>query len=123
MTKQTYYMKKLILLLFVPLFMTFSSCERDVKSDAEKTIILIEKTNSKSSQEIETNKLMEEARELVEILEYYSKDEYKWGKLTEAVKASESESFLKRSDEFLNYESAKKTLSEIKLQWNIEIKN
>ena len=116
-------MKKLILLLFVPLFMTFSSCERDVKSDAEKTIILIEKTNSKSSQEIEANKLMEEARELVEILEYYSKDEYKWGKLVEAVKASESESFLKSSDKFLNYESAKKTLSEIKIEWNIEIKN
>ena len=107
-------MKKLILLLFIPLCMIFSSCERDVKLDAEKVIVLIEKTNGKKLQELEDSDLKEEAIELIDILEYYLKDEYEWRKLTKAVKASKLESFLKSSDEFLIYESAKKTTSEIK---------
>jgi len=112
--KPTYDMKKLILLLFIPFCVIFSSCERDVKLDAEKVIVLIEKTNGKKLQELEDSGLKQEAIELIDILEYYLKDQYEWRKLTEAVKASKLESFLKSSDDFLIYESAKKTTSEIK---------
>lgn len=100
--------------LLLALMLIFSSCERDVKLDAEKVIVLIEKTNGKKLQELEDSGLKQEAIELIDILEYYLKDQYEWRKLTEAVKASKLESFLKSSDDFLIYESAKKTTSEIK---------